>query len=88
MALCLVIFVRKILQIRAESKETFQMFMKEEKISNVKFVDKLFLKRPTKMLALHKQYTNCPSNLAGNEAENLLKSLLFIRNIHLLAKFT
>ena len=33
------------------------------------------------LLALHKQYTNCPSNLAGYEAENLYKRLLFIRNI-------
>ena len=33
------------------------------------------------LLALHKQYTDCPSNLAGYEAENLYKRLLFIRNI-------
>ena len=33
------------------------------------------------LLALHKQYINCPSNLAGYEAENLYKRLLFIRNI-------
>ena len=33
------------------------------------------------LLALHKQYTDCPSNLAGYEAENLYKRLLFIRNM-------
>ena len=33
------------------------------------------------LLALHKQYIDCPSNLAGYEAENLYKRLLFIRNI-------
>ena len=33
------------------------------------------------LLALHKQYTDCPTNLAGYEVANLYKSLLFIRNI-------
>ena len=30
------------------------------------------------LLALHKQYTDCPTNLAGYEVANLYKSLLFI----------
>ena len=33
------------------------------------------------LLALHKQYTNCPTLSSGFEARNLYKSLLFIRNI-------
>ena len=33
------------------------------------------------LLALHKQYTNCPTLVSGYEVGNLYKNLLFIRNI-------
>ena len=33
------------------------------------------------LLALHKQYTNCPTLASGYEVGNLYKNLLFIRNI-------
>ena len=33
------------------------------------------------LLALHKQYTDCPTKTSGYEVGNLYKSLLFIRNI-------
>ena len=33
------------------------------------------------LLALHKQYTDCPTKTSGYKVGNLYKSLLFIRNI-------
>ena len=39
------------------------------------------------LLALHKQYTNCPSNLAGYEAENLCNfSDIFPKTVKFLKK--